>query len=163
MNESAIAKFLKKIGKIYCHFDDTLLYYKKRSENSTNKENLLNESKLKRNLSNREISKDTLKDLENFHFERRHLDQAFYYLKIYLAEQRRICRVNDISVCDSYQILANISFEKQDYNLTLEYYLKLLSSQLKRTRIDQSKLSNIYTAIGTIFLMKNSLDQALIY
>jgi tetratricopeptide (TPR) repeat protein len=155
-DESAVAKAYTMIGEVYLkkrHFDESLLYY----------------DTVKIKFSNKKVSEDPLlntnemENVDNIHFERRHLDQVLNYFEKYFNQKSKISPKIDLSSDDICNILANICFEKKDYDKSLNYFLNLLEKKLKKKPLDDYSLCNIYKAIGTMYFKKNILNKALFY
>ena len=163
------------VGKVYLkkrRFDETLLYYdkvhKKPSEENLTKGRSAN-SKVPKKKSEKSSSatKQALlnpyRDIDNVHFEKRHLDQALsYFEKLFNEESQREPK-NYALIADLNHILGNICFEKRYFDRALTFFLQLIETKLKKKSVDDSSLSDIYKAIGSIYFEKHELNQALIY
>ncbi|UJR24679.1 hypothetical protein I4U23_006052 [Adineta vaga] len=144
-DETIIRNIYMMIGKVYLkksRITDTLLYYDKLNNKSSN---------------------NKYDDINNIHFEKRHLDQVLNYFEKYLKEQMQTRSATDSSLTETYQILGSIYLEKRNTDKALEYLLKLLDTKLNRKMPEDPSLSELYEIIGSIYLQKQDYNKALIY
>ena len=141
VNQESIKQIYTAIGNIYLkktNFDQIFLYYRKMKISSS-------------------------RDIENVHFERRHLDLALHYFEKVLQQTQQKDPKNDLLINNTNQIIANIFYEKEFFKQSLDYYFKLLKKLLKKTSKDDASLANIYFIIGQIYFRDEDYNQSAVY
>ena len=136
MNDEMIKQIFLTVGKIYktnTNFDASFFYYQKTKANS-------------------------LIDIENIQFEKRHLELFLFHSENNLQQFEKQ-ENNELSKTNAYQILAKMFYQKQNYDQALTYCLKLVKQMTK----GDSNLLSLYQMIAQIYFEKGDYDQSLIY
>ena len=150
MDEEAIKETYTIIGEIYmknCSIDQTLQYFSKILEDLSEK--------------NPELSK-SFRNIEETHFEKRHLDQVTIYFKQLLENHGKQLTLGDPQLSGIYQILGNIHLEKQNIPQALHFFNQLLNNQLERTS-PEGTLNDIFRILADMYFKVENYEQSLIF